>query len=82
MCDWFDQYGRNQEGHHREGPKLSTEDLTKLTHRKDLTASGNRLRQNEDSKTIEYTPPRSDPHSQLVRALKDSVCIGPRTTFY
>ena len=33
--------------------QLSTEDLTKLTHRKDVTASGGkRMRDNEDTKTI------------------------------
>ena len=52
MCDWFDRNNQNQEGHRRESPELSTEDLTNLTHQKDLTASGNRMRDNEDSKTI------------------------------
>ena len=33
MCDWSDQCNRNQEVHRREGPELSTEDLTHLTRR-------------------------------------------------
>ena len=41
VCIRFDRYNRNQEAHHREGPELSTEDFTNVTHRKDLTASGN-----------------------------------------
>ena len=32
--------------------KLSKEDLTILTHRKALTASGNRMRDSEDSKNM------------------------------
>ena len=44
VCDWFDQYNRNQETHRREGLELPTEDLTNLAHRKDLTASGNWMR--------------------------------------
>ena len=39
VCVWFDQYNRNKEAFHREEPELSTDDLTNLTHRKDLTAS-------------------------------------------
>ena len=52
VCDWSDRYYRDQEAHLREGQELSTEDLTNLTHRKDLTALGSRMRDNEDSKTI------------------------------
>ena len=40
------------EAGHREGPELSTEDFTNLTHRQDLTASGDRMRDSEDSITI------------------------------
>ena len=53
MCDWFDRYNRNEEPHRREGPELSTEDLTNLAHRKDPTATGDRMRENEENcKTI------------------------------
>ena len=47
VCDWFDRCNRNQEDHRREGLKLATAHLTKLAHRKGLTASGNRMRDNE-----------------------------------
>ena len=33
-----------KEARHREGPELPTDDLTNLTHRRDLTASGDRVR--------------------------------------
>ena len=34
VCGWFDRYNRKEEAHRREGLELSTQDLTKLTHRK------------------------------------------------
>ena len=44
VCDGLDQYNRHQEARHRERPELSTDELANLTHRKDLTASGDRVR--------------------------------------
>ena len=53
VCVWCDQYSQNKEALHREGPERSIDDLTILTHRKDLTASGDRMRDSEESKTID-----------------------------
>ena len=49
VCGWFDLYNRNQEAYRREGLKLPTEPFTNLAHRKDLTASGNGMRENDDN---------------------------------
>ena len=43
---------QNKEARHRGGPELSTVDLTNMTHRKDLTTSGDRMRHSNESKTI------------------------------
>ena len=43
---------QNKEALHREVPEPSEDDLTNLIHRKDSTASGDRLRDSKDSKTI------------------------------
>ena len=51
VCVWLDRHNQNKEARHREGPELSTDDLTNMTHRKDPTASGDRMRDNKDSKT-------------------------------
>ena len=51
LCVWFDQYISNMKACHREGPERSTDDLTKLTHRTDLTASRGRMRDSKHSKT-------------------------------
>ena len=47
-----DQYNRNQEAHRRESPELATEDFTNVTHRTDLTASGDRMRDSETAKPL------------------------------
>ena len=52
VCVWFDQYNHNRGASHREGLKFSIEGVTNWTHRKDVTASGDRMRDSEDSKTI------------------------------
>ena len=53
VCDWFDRNNRNQAAHRRECREHSKEDLTNLAHRKYVTASGNRMRDNEENlKTI------------------------------
>ena len=52
VCVWFDKHNRHKEARHREGPESSTDDFTNLTHRKDLTASGDPMRDNKDSKTF------------------------------
>ena len=49
VCVWFDQ---DREARHREVPELSGADLVNLTHRKDLSASGDRKRDSKHSKTI------------------------------
>ena len=46
VCAWFDQ---NNEARHRQVPELSETDLTNLTHRKDLTASGDRTQVSQDA---------------------------------
>ena len=52
VCVCFDQYNQNKEARHREGLEHSTDDLTNLTHRKILTASGDLMRDSANSKTI------------------------------
>ena len=52
MCVWFDQNNQNKELCHREVPELSVADLTNFTRRKDLTASGDGMRDSRDNKTI------------------------------
>ena len=43
VCVWFDQNNENREAGHREVPELAEVDLANVTHRKDVTASGDRM---------------------------------------
>ena len=48
----FDPHNQNKEARHGKVPELSEADLTNLTHRKDVTASGDRIRDHREPKTI------------------------------
>ena len=51
LCVCFDQYNvYNEEARHREVTDLSEADLANVTHRKDLTVSGDRMRDRKHSK--------------------------------
>ena len=52
VCAWYDQNNQNKEARHREVPELSEADLTNLTYRKVLTASGDRMRDSSEAKTM------------------------------
>ena len=49
VCVLLDQNNQNKEALHRGVPELSEADPTNLTHRKDLPASGDRVRDSKDS---------------------------------
>ena len=42
VCDWFRRCNRNQEAHHREGPELSTGDLTLVSKGADACGGSER----------------------------------------
>ena len=52
VCVCLDQSNQNKGARHREVPELCEADLTNLTHRKDLTVFGDRMRDSKDHKTI------------------------------
>ena len=59
VCVWFDQYNQHKEARHHGGPDVSTDVVTNLTHREDLTASGDRLRDIKDSTTSVQVSPEA-----------------------